>query len=528
MGDHLTTSYKHVYFPVQEPSPGAGVAAGSKLPPGARVDTNEDEGGAGGFSGFVGSAFFTIPEGPSALAVGIQIDTGGDDFTAIGGAEAEEDPVADLKFTCYRIYPNQQEEQSKFSASPEVDISGGTWGGVAAARFETPVLLTPGNYRVDFAATLSEDYEFDFDGFPEVAIEIVNLLFEKVTESGPDGTPLICDRAHTAWNLTTGAEEDTDYAFDEDFEPPLAVDVTTYPKMAGDWISALIARTITGVPLGVDRRQWLIANGWIDGSNWGQVTNLVAAAQGNIGGAITTQQTYKEAIGRICEECRIAFDWTGPLARLLYIPDSSVSADRALGLDDIIRVSATDPTPLLDVEWTGENAVVNLIDGRWGRDYSLSGKEAYVNALARRQNADSIAYIGRQANPPAYWLDWAISEAHASDTVDCWIAHLGRPRRRVSATLLLKHMDLIRGDIVTFNLQPVITIGDDPGIPDENQGWDEGGWSSGGWSGTPVIPPGTIKGEVFAGLTSANKFMAEQVFVNWSTKRVEALFLEVP
>lgn len=496
-----------------------GVGRAPVLPRGVVADTTD---GAGGFLGYVGSSYFSIAADEARLAVGFRFESSGD-FETIG--TGDEDPVAELKFTCVRTFANGAEEQEKFSASPEVDISSGSWGGSAGERFTKPVLLTEGSYRIDFHGTLSEDYEFDQATFPEVTWHVVVARFRDLFETLPNGKPGMGLQAYTAYDLETGGAGNTDYEFDEN-EVPLAADISTYPISLSDWVLFLISRVANGM-----RSGWLPGNysqllneaGWKDSQSI-QVSSVYG------GGAIDKQQTLQQVVMRVLFEIGGFFDWSGPAFRMIPMPTSSSPAlDRTITMDDLVRRSPADPLPHLSIKWTREQECLNVIDPRYLRDYSRSGgdREAYQAAAPREQDTTSLDAIGQQMKADRFWFDWLRREADANATVDAWIRYWSKPKRIVTFRGYLPLLELQRGDIIAFNLTPVITIGGDPAEDDENQNFGDGTFGGGLFGGAETSPAGTIIGETFDGLTSSTRFMIETAVVNWDLKQVEISAREV-
>lgn len=506
------------------------------IPPGASIDTTEDE---GGILGYIDSEFFTLDQ--SVVAVGFRFVTTSGTFTTIGSGE--EDPVADLKFSLFKVFDNGDEDESMFSTSPVVDISSGTWSGTAGSRLDRATLLTPGKYRLDFSVSLTEEYEFDTIADIDTTIVVLTFDLFSFNKTDPDNVysyeTYVGLRMFTRYNLETGVSSITPYAWDEDTDDvPVAVDVTTTPQdNMTDWCARLLAKVLDVDALAI--RSYLDSAGYIDNSlnagGWARaVTNMNIRLGTNAGGgAFTEQLTVKAALMRVLFECRHALDWTSWKARLIFIPaakNEGISPQRTIYLDDIERVSIEDPIPKLSVSWTGDEDVINTIDARYDRDYSLSGgsREAYLSAIDREEITESVTEIGRQFDEEKFLFDWVVTQGHAESTAAAWREYFGEPKKIVEFEGFLNLLELQRGDIINFELTPTITIGETGNAPDANQGWGEGGWGSAGWGGNELSPPGTIKGEFFDSLTTADWFMVEQMQVNWDTKRIRIRCREMP
>lgn len=556
---------------------------GATLPPNTDLDTSAAAGGLDGFLGNYDPDYVELTE--AVLIVGVRLATSDGTFTTLDVGDEDDPPEATLQVTCSAIFGDDKEAQSKLSASPYVDISDGTWSGSAAIALDHPVLLTPGKYRIDFAATLSESYEFDKTTLPEIDVVLVPARFEKLEATTDDGV-LVCGlRCYTdyvigggelwdpettydagadvhyggrAWTtasestgdiptdgspwtlVTTGALTKSYYEFPGSDEPPIAVDLETYRMSLVDWCAYLFERAIIGLgePSHPHRRTWLTNEGYIDDRWQAAIQALpgynVYGYDGDVagGGVTDTQQTVGAAIMDILWELGAALDWTGPTARIIVLPRSTPAYVRLIGIDDIARKSDDDPDPEIEIAYTNELEIINTIDARYMRDYSQSPSfQAYPTPHPRVEDAESVAVksVGRRSDPPKFWFDWIRDTATMAEVAAVWRTHHAKPKKLVQITGYLDLLELQRGDVIAFDLTPNITIGPDPGTPGENQGVGDDGVGDGGVGGSPIVPPQTFIGEKFDGLTPAIRFMIDTApLVNWDAKRVQIHAREVP
>lgn len=508
------------------------------LPPETRLDTSAASGGLDGFLGNYDPDYIELTE--AVLVAGVSIQTSDGTFETLEVGDEEEPPEATMQVTVSAIFDDGQDAQSKLSAAVPVNISDGSWSGFSCIRLENPVLLTPGKYRVDFAATLSESYEFDPASLPKVDSTLIVVKFEKHFFTDVSGVRVAGIRAFTDVNLDSCSVLKTPYVFAEDDEPPIAVDFESFRMSMVDWAAYLISRAIDS-SISSHRRTYLADAGFIESST-GPITGYTQGWQKEIellpgydvsgysdetagGGAFLEQQTYKQALGRIMFEVGAVFDWTGPVARIIIIPRAGqvVPAIRTITLDDVERVGETDPIPNLSIAYTDEDEVINTIDPRYRRDYSQGrGFEAFIKApLSRYRDASSVGYLGTRSEPDRFWFDWGRSAATLNTVVQAWLNQLKRPLKIVEFVGFLDLLELQRGDVINFNLTPTITIGPTAGAPDANQGYGDGGYGSAGYGGSVIVPPETIIGESFDTFSESTRFMIESALVDWDAKRVK-------
>lgn len=491
-------------------------------------------GALGGFLGFYTPAIIEITElQGSALIAGVIVRYVSGSFITIG--TGERDPEKTYQVTVSRLFDEASAEaQVKLSVS-ELDPTE-IGQRILVRRLEAPVLLTPGIYRIDFGATLSEEYEFDNDVggsghfIPQLKVILVPIKFQPHYFTDDAGTPCFGVKAYTEYDLDTGdpaaPPNYIPYEFPDDAEPPLAIDVQTGGITTAEWDAILLQRAIgRGIIPDAGRRAALTAGGWIRDAWATELTEMPAT-----GGAFDKQQNYKDGLGRFNWEAGYDFDWTGPDARLLRIPRAGeeLEAQRTIGINDVVRVADDDPRPQLSVTWTPELDVINVAHPRYLRDYSQGeGQfEAYEKPgtkIAGETAAEEK--IGQQEDTPKFYFDWLRELVTTDEVTGAWLRHLGWSAMGIDFTGFLEQLDLERGDLLSFDLVPAITIGEAVGMPDENQGYGEGGYGEGGYGGANVSPAGTIKGEQF--LNPDWVFMVEAVAhdllngeVRVSTRRV--------
>lgn len=483
----------------------------------------------GGFLGFYTPAFFVITEAQgSALVAGVVVEYLSGSFVVLSSGDETDDPHRTYQVTVSRLFDEASAEaQVKLSVS-ELDPTE-IGQKILAKRLEQPALLTPGIYRVDFGATLSETYELDGDSpgvIPQLRVNLVPVKFRPWFFSDDAGTPCFGAEAYTERDLDTGTLGNTPYAFPEGAEPPLAIDVRTGEIRLVEWEAILLQRAIgLGLIPDAGRRAALTAGGYIRDA-W--ATELAEAPSG--GGALDKQQTYKTALGRISWETGYDFDWTSPDARLIRLPRVGEDPDvqRTIGIDDVKRISDDDPRPQLAVRWTTEADVVNLAYPRYLRDYSESeGQFGSYDEPGTNVDTDTADEdkIGGQADEERFYFDWLRDLPTTDEVTTTWLKHLGLSAMVVDFTGFLEQCDLERGDILAFDLAPNITIGEAVGSPDENQGYGEGGYGSGGYGGSSVSPSGTIKGEQF--LDPSWKFKVQTVAHNFLAGEVKVSALRI-
>lgn len=468
----------------------------------------------GGFLGFYTPAVFVITEAMhGALIAGVRVEYVSGTFNTIG--TGERDPERTYQVTVSRLFDEASAEaQVKLSVS-ELDPTE-LGQRILAKRLETPVLLTPGTYRIDFGATLSEDYEFDNDVggsgnfIPRLKVILVPIKFRPHYFSDGAGTPCFGVKSYTEYDLDEGTlgypPEWIPYEFPDDAAPPLAIDVRTGEIPLVDVDAIILQRLIgeAGIPDGSNpRRQYLSDHGWIRatagaGGTRGWQLEVEEAPTG--GGAFDKQQTGKTALGRLTWEIGYDFDWTGPDARLIRLPrvGEELEAARVITLDDVVRVADDDPRPQLSVTWTPELDVINTARPRYWRDYSQGdGQHESYEKPGTAVSSDTAdgSKIGPQGDDPKFFFDWLRDLPTTDEVASTWIKHLGWSAMGVDFTGFLTQLDLERGDLLAFDLSPPFTIGEAAGSPDENEGYGEGGYGGGGYGGSDASPEGTIKGK---------------------------------
>ena len=519
----MAVGLAHIKFPIRLPS------GGTAIPVGGVADTTE---GLGGFLGFYNTSDIEITEEMgSTLVAGVRIETSGGSFDVLEVGDESEEAEHSYEVTVSRHFEEATSEPAQNKLAATFIQTGASWDGVAAKRLENTVLLTPGIYHVNVSATLSETYEFDQATLPEVEVLLVAVKFEEHYFTDPAGTPCVGLKSYTDYDLFDGSVTKTPYEFPEGEEPPIALDFISAPYDGNlvDFLAYLIARSVGGLPAGHQRpalaglgyiRASTGASGYTTGwqKEWEEFPGGSGDAAG--GGAIDTQQTTKNAVGRLCFECAYDFDWTAPDARLIRIPrGGTLTPDKTITIDDIKRVAEDDPTPRLSIGWTPEADMINVFNPRFMRDYSQSaGQFSSYETPGTRQTGVNNSMTGDQENAPMFWFDWLRDLSIVTEVVTAWNFHYRVPKHTVQFTGFLNLLGLERGDIINFDVAPNITIGPEPGEPDENQGYGEGGYGDGGYGGQVISPPGTIIGDAL--IPTNLYFMVDGVSVNWPAKEV--------
>lgn len=174
-------------------------------------------------------------------------------------------------------------------------------------------------------------------------------------------------------------------------------------------------------------------------------------------GVISERATkLKKALLALSEQGRLKIDWPADVLNCRFLKSSYGAAVKTITENNIRAIkTAQGLKTTLRLGHTPVEELINKIDLRYGRDWSLPRNEDAFSKISSDSDSTSISKYGTRTKPEWFWYDFvdAANSTMADDLRAFWLGRRKEPARTARLEAFLDQFELLPGDVAALRYQ---------------------------------------------------------------------------